>query len=346
MTSPSYLALAESGELAERVRRLDGLLSNCTVCPHECRIDRSLELGFCSTGVDPVVASWTAHFGEEPVISGRRGSGTVFLANCNMRCVFCQNHQISQDPEAFREAATIAEALADIFLGLQKQGCHNLNWVSPSHQAPQLVRALEVAARRGLKLPVVYNSNGYDSVEVLSLLDGVVDIYMPDLKYADEENAAECSRVADYPRRARNAITEMFRQVGDGWEIGPEGTLERGLLLRMLVLPNDLAGVRESLQWVAENLSPRVGISLMAQYYPSHLAVTSRRYPLLTRTISAGEWRRAVDGLETFMEGDHHWVQDHRLAPAYYRPDFSDTSEPFTDRRDFDLSEPTPPEDI
>ena len=262
------------------------------------------------------------NFGEEPVISGCRGSGTVFLANCNLRCVFCQNHEISQNADRFRHAVTTAAGLAMIFLDLQRQGCHNVNWVSPSHQSPQLVRSLHLAAMRGLRLPIVYNSNGFDSVEVLQLLDGVVDVYMPDLKYADCEAGLECSRVADYPKYARRALEEMFRQAGDEWVKGPDGTLSRGLLIRMLVLPNGLGDVADSLRWVAETLSPKVGISLMAQYYPSHRAGDLARFPLLARTISAGEWARALEALERFMEGDHHHVQDYRQAPEYYRPDF------------------------
>jgi putative pyruvate formate lyase activating enzyme len=333
---PSYLALSRSGELGERVRRLDAMLADCTVCPHACRVDRRRARGACATGSEAVVASWAPHFGEEPVISGRRGSGTVFLGNCNLRCVFCQNHEISQRPEHFRDAAMSADELAAVFLDLERQGCHNLNWVSPSHQVPQLVRALDRAAARGLRLPVVYNSNGYDAPEVLQLLDGVVDIYMPDLKYADPSAGLACSRVPDYPAHARRALKEMFRQVGEAWERGRDGTLARGLLVRILVLPNGLADVADSLRWVADALSPRVCISLMAQYYPSHLAAGGAHHPLLARGISAGEWGRALEAVERWMQGDHHWIQDYRHAPQYYRPDFSDPAEPFADRRDFE----------
>ncbi len=332
---PGYARLARTGELEERVAALRALLSPCTVCPRACRVDRlGGELGTCATGPDPVVASWTPHFGEEPVISGRRGSGTIFLANCNLRCVFCQNHDISQRPKTFMRAACSVEELARIHLELADRGCHNVNWVSPTHQVPQLVEALAVAARRGLSLPVVYNTNAYDSVEVLRLLEGIVDVWMPDLKYASPETGLECSRVPDYPERARTALAEMFRQVGDAWELAPDGTLRRGMLVRILVLPNDLAGVEESLRWIAGTLSPRVAISLMAQYYPTHLVRTGR-YPLLERTISAGEWGRALEALQRYMEGDRHWVQDYRSAPAYYRPDFSDRENPFPDSRDF-----------
>ncbi len=337
---PGYLELARRGELAERARLLDLLLASCTVCPRSCHVDRRIEVGRCATGTDAVVASWTPHFGEEPVVSGSRGSGTVFMGNCNLRCVFCQNWQISQRPRAMAEAGMSAEELAAVFIELQDCGCHNLNWVSPSHQVPQLVRSLAAAVPRELALPVVYNSNGYDSVEVLRLLDGVVDVFMPDLKYSEAEVGAELSGVDDYPERARAALTEMFRQVGEGWDLAPDGTLRRGLLVRMLVLPNQLAGVEESLEWISSTLSPRVGISLMAQFFPTNLTTRSGRFPLLERRISAGEWARALEALGRHMDGDHHLVQDHDTASEYYRPDFSDRSVPFRDIHDFLSEEP------
>jgi putative pyruvate formate lyase activating enzyme len=305
----SYVRLARKGELADRVRKLDALLSDCTVCPRECRVDRRKELGECSTGVDAMVASWNPHYGEESVISCRRGSGTVFLANCNLRCAFCQNHDISQRPKDFAGQEIAAEELATIFIDLQDRGCHNINWVSPSHQVPQLVRALAVAARRGLELPIVYNTNAYDSPEILRLLDGVIDIYMPDLKYADPDNGCRLSGIKDYPQRAREALTEMYRQVGDTWELGPEGELRRGLLVRMLVLPESLAGIEENLEWIARNLSRRVTISLLAQYHPAHRVPRTPDLADLNRAVNRDEWRRAVAALAEHMEGDRHHVQ-------------------------------------
>lgn len=305
----SYVRLARSGELEERVRKLDALLSDCTVCPRECRVDRRHELGTCATGAEAVVASWNPHHGEEPVISCRRGSGTVFLANCNLRCAFCQNHDISQRPKDFVGCEISPEGLATIFIDLQDRGCHNLNWVSPSHQVPQLVRALAVAARRGLELPIVYNSNGYDSVEVLRLLDGVVDIWMPDLKYADPDAGCRLSGIEDYPQRARAALAEMYRQVGDAWDLGPEGELRRGLLVRMLVLPDGLAGIEENLEWISQDLSPRVAISLLAQYHPAHRIPGSAEFHDIDRSVNRAEWERAVTALKTHMEGERHHVQ-------------------------------------
>jgi len=305
----SYVALARSGELVDRVQKLDELLIDCAVCPRECRVDRNRELGECATGAEAVIASWNPHFGEEPVISGSRGSGTVFLANCNLRCAFCQNDDISQRPKDFVGSNVPSERLAGIFLELQNMGCHNINWVSPSHQVPQLVRALAAAVHRGLTVPIVYNSNGYDSVTTLELLDGIVDIYMPDLKYSDPDDACRLSGIEDYPLHARAALTEMYRQIGDTWELGPDNALFSGILIRMLVLPNQLAGIEESLEWISENMSPRVAISLLAQYRPSHRVVRTHDYPELERRISGDEWRNAVDAVLTHMEGDRHHIQ-------------------------------------
>ena len=305
----SYVRLVRSGELDERVTKLDALLADCTVCPRACHVDRRRELGECATGADAVVASWNPHHGEEPVISCRRGSGTVFLANCNLRCAFCQNHDISQRPKAFANRSIADEELATIFIDLQDHGCHNINWVSPSHQVPQLVRALAIAARRGLAIPIVYNTNAYDSIEVLRLLEGIVDIYMPDLKYADPDSGCRLSGVENYPQKAREALAEMYGQVGDAWELGPEGELRRGLLVRMLVLPEGSAGIEENLAWIAGNLSPTVTISLLAQYRPAHRVPRVEQLAKLNRGISRREWRRAVAALEQHMEGDRHHVQ-------------------------------------
>jgi len=304
-----YVGMARSGELEERVERLDAMLADCTVCPRTCHVDRRCELGECATGHEAVIASWNPHHGEEPVISCSRGSGTVFLANCNLRCAFCQNHDISQRPRAYADRSITDEELATIFVDLQDHGCHNINWVSPSHQVPQLVRALAVAIGRGLSIPIVYNTNAYDSIEVLRLLDGIIDIYMPDLKYADPDAGCRLSGVEDYPQRAREALAEMYRQVGDTWELGPEGELRRGLLVRMLVLPEGLAGIEENLAWIARTLAPTVTTSLLAQYRPAHRVPRSTELADLDRSVNRTEWQRAVAALEQHMEGDRHHVQ-------------------------------------
>jgi putative pyruvate formate lyase activating enzyme len=306
---PGYLRLLENGELSRRVAGLDRLLEACTVCPCACGVDRRRALGRCATPAEPVVASWGPHFGEEPPISGSRGSGTVFLANCNLRCVFCQNADISQRPREFIGAAVTREALAEVMLELQDAGCHNVNWVSPTHQVPQLVGALEIAARRGLRVPVVYNTNAYDSLAVLGLLDGVVDVYMPDLKYADAESASELSRVPDYPAVARAALREMHRQVGASWRLGDDGTVQRGLLVRILILPRDRGGVGASLRWLAEELSPEVTVSLMAQYRPCHFAAHPGRYPAVARPVSPSEYHAAREALGRWNRSEHTMVQ-------------------------------------
>jgi putative pyruvate formate lyase activating enzyme len=313
-TLPSYRRLLASGELERRVERLETMLADCVLCPRRCRVDRHRALGRCVTPAVPVVASWGPHFGEEPPLSGACGSGTIFMGNCNLRCVFCQNADISQHPKDFIGRTTSVEALAEVMLELQESGCHNLNWVSPTHQLPQLTRALLLAARRGLELPVVHNSNAYDSVDALRELEGVVDVYLPDLKYSDEERARELSRVKDYPRVARAAVAEMFRQVGPDWQVAEDGTLRRGLLVRLLILPHDLAGIAESLAWLARELSPRVAVSLMAQYRPAHHAARPGRYPGAARRITPSEYLAAVEALGRFNHSEETLVQPYLRA--------------------------------
>lgn len=306
---PGYRRLLASGELQRRIARLEAMLECCELCPRRCQVDRRRELGRCFTGVEPIVASWGPHMGEEPPLSGSRGSGTLFLANCNLRCAFCQNADISQRPSDHIGRTSGVAELAAAMLQLQADGCHNINWVSPTHQVPALVRALALAAENDLSLPIVYNSNGYDAIAVLELLDGVVDIYMPDLKYSDAVTAQELSGIADYPSAARSAVAEMFRQVGDSWDIGPGGTLHRGLLVRVLVLPGDLAGVAETLRWLSEALSPLVAVSLMSQYRPCHRAGRVAAHPELRRTVNREEHLAALAALKRFNQSPHTLVQ-------------------------------------
>jgi putative pyruvate formate lyase activating enzyme len=332
---PGYLALLDSGELEERVAKLYALLASCTVCPRDCRNDRLKDvLASCASGLHPVVSSYTPHFGEEPVLSGTRGAGNVFLGNCNLRCVYCQNWQISQDWRVQKTNEVTVERLAGMLLELQDRGCHNIGFVSPTHYAPQMAKAVLLAARAGLRLPVVYNTNAYDAVEVLRLLDGIVDVYLPDFKYADSSAGWLYSKVPDYPERSRDALVEMYRQKGSALVYGDDGLLKSGLLVRMLVLPNGVAGVGESLSWIAETLSPRVAISLMAQYYPIHRAASDARYSALSRGITAGEWEDALAELEAngLTNG---FQQELKTANRYYQPDFTDRETPFKDVRDF-----------
>src|SRR5213593_4878554 len=251
----SYRRLLQTGELRRRVEALETLLERCTVCPRDCLNNRLKdEIAACYSGRLPIVSSYTAHFGEEPPLVGTRGAGNIFFGNCNLRCVYCQNYQISQThKEQIRNEVT-HERLAEMMLELQARGCHNINFVSPTHFAPQMARAILIAAEKGLRLPVVYNTNAYDSVEVLRLLDGIVDIYLPDLKYAEDEAGYVYSKVRDYRQCSRAAIAEMFRQMGDAIVVDEQGLLKRGLVIRLLVLPNDLGSLRDSLAWIRNDL--------------------------------------------------------------------------------------------
>jgi putative pyruvate formate lyase activating enzyme len=334
MRQPSYVALLESGELEQRIERLMEMLRICRICPRDCDVDRlNNEVAACYSGLLPIVSAYTPHFGEEPALVGTHGAGNVFLGLCNLRCVYCQNHQISQTFKEQRKNEVSFERLAEMFLELQEQGCHNINWVSPTHFAPQLAKSLLLAARRGLLLPVVYNTNAYDSIDVLKLLDGIVDVYLPDLKYSDDEAGREYSKVTEYVHHSRAAIKEMFGQMGDTLEYDENGLLKRGLIIRLLVLPNDIAGICESLSWIRDQLSPKVAVSLMAQYFPTN-KVGLDRYPLISRKIRWSEWLAAVDQLESLgmKEG---WMQDFESAAEYYRPDFGRAGLPFKDILDF-----------
>ncbi|HEV2704872.1 MAG TPA: radical SAM protein [Pyrinomonadaceae bacterium] len=333
--TPSYLALYESGELVRRVHALESMLASCNVCPLDCGNNRLQdEIARCYSGRLPIVSSYTAHFGEEPALSGTRGAGNIFFGNCNLRCVYCQNYQISQTHKQQIKNQVTHERLAEMMLELQARGCHNINFVSPTHFAPQLARALLIAVERGLRLPIVYNTNAYDSVEVLRLLEGIVDVYLPDLKYAESEAGYAYSKVPAYTERARAALREMYRQTGDELCFDEAGLLRRGLVVRLLVLPNDLAGVRESLAWLREDLSPRVAVSLMAQYYATNKAATDERFVLLSRRITEGEWMKAVAALEE-LGMEEGWMQEYDGAAHYYRPNFDDRETPFKDIRDF-----------
>lgn len=340
---PSYLALHETGELAARVEALEGMLARCTVCPLDCKNDRTKgELARCYSGHLPVVSSYTPHFGEEPAITGTRGAGNIFFGNCNLRCVYCQNYQISQTHREQVKNEVTHERLAEMMLELQERGCHNINFVSPTHFAPQMARAVLIAAGRGLRLPIVYNTNAYDSVEVLRLLEGIVDVYLPDLKYSDSSDGYAYSKVPRYTEHARAALAEMFRQTGDALSFDDDGLLKRGLVVRLLVLPNDLAGIEDSLRWMREHLSPRVAVSLMAQYYATNKAATDPRFTLLSRRITENEWWRAVSLLEK-LGMEEGWMQEYDGASHYYRPDFTDAEKPFKDIRDFTGAEASPP---
>lgn len=285
----SYRTLLRSGELYERVARARERLADCRVCPRHCGVNRpGGELGTCLVGAKALVASAGPHHGEEFPVRGWYGSGTIFFAGCNLRCLYCQNADISHAPNRDELGS---EALAAVMLQLEEEGCHNINLVSPSHQVPQVLEGLLAAAQRGLRLPIVYNTSAYDDVEMLRLLDGIVDVYMPDLKYADADAGRRLSKVPDYPAAAQAAIKEMHRQVGD-LVVNEDGLAVRGLLVRHLVLPGGLAGTAEVMRFLADEISRDTYVNVMDQYHP---AAKAFRLPVLNRPVRAGEVADAID---------------------------------------------------
>lgn len=300
------------------------------MCPHQCGIDRSLHLGFCGQTATVQISSICAHHGEEPALSGAYGAGTIFVAGCNMRCAFCQNYQISQKPPYRAEWEYSTQTLAQAYLDLQEQGCHNIEWVSPTTHLPALVEALAIAREHGLTLPVVYNTNGYDSLKVLRLLDGIVDIYLPDAKYADDDLAARYSHTPGYVEVNRQALLEMWRQVGLA-QFDEQGIAKRGVIIRHLVLPGQIGNTEETLRWIAQNLGRQVHVSLMSQYHPMYLAraaeSTAQIEAELRRQISPYEYKAAVEALEE-CGLENGWVQD-LSSHDYYLPDFDEKHQPF-----------------
>jgi putative pyruvate formate lyase activating enzyme len=313
-----YLALYRSGELEKRADALTARLSQCDICPRECGDNRIKGgVGHCHSGLLPIVSSVCAHHGEEPVISGTRGSGTIFFGNCNMRCVYCQNYQISQDYEAQKKNEVSVSALAEKMLYLQNElHCHNINLVTPSHFVPQIVKALLEAASKGLTVPLVYNTSSYDSVKTLKELDGIIDIYLADIRYADNEIARKYSHARNYVDNARAAIIEMQRQVGD-LVCDEEEIAQRGLIVRHLIFPKRIAGSEESLSWLVKEISPKVAVSVMAQYYPAHRAY---KYKEINRKITPEEYQEVVDLVEK-LGIENGWVQELESAETY-QPDF------------------------
>lgn len=289
MSDPSYLELYRSGELSSRIERLHRILESCELCPRKCRVNRLAgQRGFCKSGKELMVSSYGPHFGEEPELVGRHGSGTIFLTNCNLLCVYCQNYDISH--LGYGEGVS-TERTATMMLGLQDMGCHNINFVTPTHYAPQLVQATGKAAERGLGLPIVWNCGGYENVEVIRLLEGIVDIYMPDIKYSSAEPADKYSRAPDYFERCKEAVREMHRQVGE-LKVDNRRIAYRGLLIRHLVLPNDLAGSQRVLDFISDELSNDTYVNIMDQYRPCGEA---EEYKELSRRTSHAEYSKAVD---------------------------------------------------
>jgi putative pyruvate formate lyase activating enzyme len=288
-SEPCYLETHRQSKLSAKAVQAKTALSQCRLCPRQCGIDRlSGKTGFCRTGAEALVASYEAHFGEEAPLVGRHGSGTIFFTYCNLNCNFCQNYDISH-AGAGRKVSD--RQLADMMLQLQEAGCHNINFVTPSHMVAQILSALVLAVPDGLHVPLVYNSGGYDRVETLRLLEGVIDIYMPDFKFWDSSVAAQTCDASDYPEQARRALLEMHRQVGDLY-IGADGLAQHGLLVRHLVLPEDLAGTDKVMHFIAQEISPATYVNIMSQYRPCGRAAD---VPALARSISAAEYSAALD---------------------------------------------------
>lgn len=288
MFEPAYLKTLREGLFPERISQAVQMLEECRVCPRECRVNRIKgETGFCNVGRLAMVSSADPHFGEETPLVGRGGSGTIFLTSCNLKCSFCQNYEISNLNQG-QEVST--ETFGSLMLGLQNLGCHNINFVTPSHVVPQILEAVAWAAERGLRVPLVYNTGGYDSVPTLRLLDGIVDIYMPDLKFMDERISAELMHAPDYPVVVKRAILEMHRQVGD-LQVDESGVATRGLLVRHLVMPEGLAGTREAMRFLATEVSPHTYVNIMNQYRPCGRAYG---HALIGRRISRDEYLHAL----------------------------------------------------
>lgn len=308
---PSYLTAYDKGVLELRLQNAVGLLESCVICPRKCRVNRLRgELGFCKTGTNPRIYSYMAHHGEEPPISGVNGSGAIFFSGCNMGCVYCQNYEFSQTAEKGREVDP--EKLAGIMLKLQDMNCHNINLVTPTHVMPQILMALNLAIPKGLKIPLVYNTGGYDSLEMIKLLDGIVDIYLPDMRYCDNSAAMKYSCAADYSVYNRQTVKEMYRQAGEA-VISEEGIMKKGIVIRHLVLPNDIAGTKKTMNFIAEGVSQNTYISLMSQYLPLYKAcqfkelarrATQQEYELAQEIMHSyglfNGWTQEAGGLDSF----------------------------------------------
>ena len=320
---PSYIKLYHTGELKHRVESLEEILLSCRLCPRRCSTNRLKSEGkFCRSGYLPIVPSFTPHFGEEPVLVGKHGSGTIFLGNCSLKCVYCQNYYISQSTDKSKEISI--EELASILIKLQKNGCHNINFVSPTHFVPQLVKAVYNAVPMGLNLPIVYNTNSYDSLEILRLLNGIVDIYLPDIKYSNDKIALKYSAAKDYVKHSQSAVQEMWRQVGN-LKVDENGIAKQGVLIRHLVLPGNIAGSYETLKFIVEKLSHNAHLSIMGQYYPTHKA---DKYPEINRTINENEYEGVLEIISLFGMEKNVYTQSLK-SHNHYRPDFANRENPF-----------------
>jgi len=288
---PAYLALYRSGELRQRAAQAVERLRHCLVCPRDCGVDRMANrTAACHTGRYAQISSYFPHFGEESCLRGRRGSGTIFFAMCNLRCVFCQNYDISQGKRA---PETSPERLAEMMLELQAEGCHNINFVTPEHVVPQMIESLAIAAERGLRLPLVYNTSAYDSLDSLYLLEGIVDTYMPDFKFWDSAPSLRYVKAKDYPEAARRSVREMHRQTGP-LKCDEQGLAKRGVLVRHLVMPGEIAGTESIMRFLADEVSRDTYVNVMSQYHPAG-RVSASQFVEINRRISSAEYDRALE---------------------------------------------------
>jgi putative pyruvate formate lyase activating enzyme len=330
--NPSYKKISEE-DFADRLLQADEILKNCTCCLRNCLVDRTKEeLGTCQSGDKPIVSSYTLHFGEEPVLSGTNGAGNIFFGNCNLRCDYCQNFEISQRPLFEKLNVISVERLSEIMIDLQRKGAHNIGLVSPTHFSASILKSIKIARDKGLNLPIIYNTNGYDSVEILKLYKDVIDIYLPDFKYGNNEYGRRYSKAPNYFDNCKIAIKEMYKQVG-GELIYENSVVVRGLIIRHLVLPNGLAESEEVFKFIA-SLDPKIHISLMAQYYPTN---RSSRNILLNRKISFREYERVLELLDKYGL-ENGWIQELE-SNDFYRPNFNeDRVDPFGNKRSAKIS--------
>ncbi len=290
------------------IKYFDGALTGCAICPRRCGVDRRGGIrGYCRAPLNPVVYSYIQHHGEEPALSGSKGSGTIFFAYCNMKCVYCQNYQFSQLDKG--EEVTI-EKLASMMLDLQRAGCHNINLVSPTHYVPQILMALEIAVEDGLNIPIVYNTSGYDSLDTIRMLKGIIEIYLPDMRYSDNTMALMYSDALTYVEQNRSAVEEMYKQVGD-LTLSEEGIAKKGLIIRLLVLPNGVSGTKESLKFIRDRISKNSYLSIMCQYYPTFKASGFKE---ISRRLEKDEYDNVVDEASS-IGLNNGWVQEYEDKP-------------------------------
>ena len=324
---PSYKKIsAENFE--QRLSLANQIIKKCTSCPRNCLADRTNgELGTCQSGDKPIISSFTPHFGEEPVLSGSNGAGNIFFGNCNLSCDYCQNFVISQNPKLEKGNEVSIERLADIMIELQNLNCHNIGLVSPTHFTVPILKSIWIAIKKGLSLPIIYNTNGYDSVEVLKLYKDVIDIYLPDFKYGNNDYGRRLSKIPDYFDMCKLAIKEMYEQVGSEL-IYENSVVVRGLIIRHLVLPNGLAETEEVFKFISRELDHKIHLSVMSQYYPTN---RSSRNVLIDRKVSHREYDRVLDLLDKYGL-ENGWVQEME-SNDYYRPEFEkDRVDPFNNK--------------